>query len=243
MKRSQSLLSLIALAMFFIVSCSEETLQEVASPEETNHFFLKDETGNTAAKIEAELRMPVYEHLVSLGRNEDAENFLLTYDESGALIPNYSVSKPEKPTSNARTTANPAFNYGYHLQGTGWGYGSDISVNELPSYYEFGTTGQSRRLEAYYLILQGVDLCYESHLQGTGWQSTKCNGSITGTTGESRRMEATRIWINDGAGFVYYKSHLQGIGWESNWSFNGAVSGTTGQSRRMEALRIQFYIY
>lgn len=226
-----------------IVSCSEDT--DSIESQENEGFYLKNPNGSIVLKIEPELIRPIYKDLIATGKTDEAESFLINYNTNGEFIGD--LPKIEKPSVSLKTgnsKANPSFYYGIHLQGSGWQYGNDNSVNELPNYYTFGTTGQSRRLEAFYLILNGINICYESHLQSIGWnQGVKCNGAITGTTGQSRRMEAIKIRIDEGKGFVLYQSHLQGIGWESDWKYNGAVSGTTGQSRRLEAFRVQFYLY
>jgi hypothetical protein len=242
-KKTRSTILLIIILATLTISCSDYN-EEIETQEQT-YFFLKNETGSKVSEIEPELRIPIYEHLISLERNDDAVNFLSTYNEFGKLIPVTNDLKSQSKTSQSSNlkALTTSFNYGSHSQSIGWQYGSDNSVEVDPFYYELGTTGLGKRLEAYYLVLNGVDLYYQSHIEDIGWQSTKFNGTISGTTGQKKRMEATKIWINDGQGFVYYKSYLQDIGWESSWKFNGQISGTTGQKRRMEAFRIKFYLY
>lgn len=80
-----------------------------------------------------------------------------------------------------------------HIQNKGWVHYDNIEHDTL-----LGTKGQSLRLEAYKLKLEGVPnktLYYQSHIQDIGWETKKKNGEQSGTTGQSRRIEATRIWI------------------------------------------------
>lgn len=228
-------ITILSIVCVLVISCSKEEL-----PEEklnASSFYLKNVDGSLIDNIEPELIQPIYEDLKSIGKINEATSFLENYNDNGRYI-------GEIPDVANLKVANPGFYYGIHMQNIGWVTGNDSSVNETPSYYTFGTTGESRRLEAFYLILNGIRICYESHLQNIGWnQGVSCNGAITGTTGESRRMEAIKISLDSGVGFVLYQSHLAGTGWESGWSYNGDISGTTGQSRRLEAFRLRFLLY
>ncbi len=257
---------LCLLFVFLLVSCGKEQIQDVGTQKDT-YFHIRNVDGSVATQVEPELMNPIYEHMISLGMTAEAEKFLVTYTEEGTLIPQISelnfegrstvgaqsnspvdpnYQSLEQPITNTELEASDrtGFNYGGHNQGIGWRYGFDIDVDTDPFFYELGTTGQSRRLEAYYLILYNYGLCYQSHIQNIGWQGTKCSGEITGTTGQSKRMEATRIWLNGGPtpGFVGYQAHIQNIGWQP-WVFNGAQAGTTGQSLRLEAFRVKFYLF
>ena len=257
---------LCLLFIFLLVSCSKEEVQDVGTQD--NYFHIRNVDGSVATEVEPELMNPIYEHMLSLGMKAEAEKFLVTYTAEGTLIPQISelnfegrstagaqsnspvaldYEAPEQQpltTSDLEASDRNGFNYGGHNQNIGWLYGFDTDVDTDPFFYELGTTGQSRRLEAYFLILYNYTLCYQSHIEGIGWQSSKCNGQITGTTGQSKRMEATRIWLSAGptAGFVGYQAHIQNIGWQP-WVFNGAEAGTTGQSLRLEAFRVKFYLF
>lgn len=228
----------IALLICLLGACSEE--EQVNANEE--YFYLKNIDGEAVTHLDVELIQPIYEDLVRIGREKDAANFLNTYDQkTGNAAKHHVVTRSAKTGSNARINSN--FSYGYYVQDYAWSYGGDSPVQEDPYYYELGTVAQAKRLEAFYLLLQGVPLCYESYLQKIGWQGSQCNGEISGTTNEARRMEAIRIWITDGQGFVTYKSYLQDIGWESTWKTQGGISGTTGDSRRLEAFKLKIFLY
>ena len=108
-----------------------------------------------------------------------------------------------------------------HIQNIGWQDGEQM----------IGTVGQSLRLEAVKIDLQGVE--YRAHVQVIGWLDWVASGQVTGTTGESRRMEAIQI-----VGPVQYRAHVQDIGW-MDWVNSGETAGTVGQSKRLEAIEIK----
>jgi hypothetical protein len=75
---------------------------------------------------------------------------------------------------------------------------------------------------------------YRSHLAGTGWQSWKRDGNLSGTVGQSRRLEAIQI---DYWGEVYAKAHIEGLGWKDFGKITKeTVIGTEGKSLRLECL-------
>ncbi len=122
-----------------------------------------------------------------------------------------------------------------HVQGLGW-------VNR--SGTSFGTTGSSRRIEAFGLKLSGLPwsgkIVYQSHVQGIGWQSKKADGALSGTTGKSKRVEAVRISLEGEAAkhlSVWYRVHSQTYGW-LGWTKDGANAGTAGLSKRVEAIEV-----
>lgn len=125
-----------------------------------------------------------------------------------------------------------------HLQDTGWA--GDQSA------LEFGTTGQSRRLEAISLSVpyqpEAGGISYDVHVQDLGWMPTASDGELAGTTGESRRLEAVRISLTGdalkGNYSVWYRVHSQDYGW-LGWAHDGAEAGTTGLSKRAEAIDVQ----
>ena len=65
--------------------------------------------------------------------------------------------------------------------------------------YRFGTTGQSRRMEALSMGIVNAKgeyvkgLRYTTHLQNYSWQGYVRNGSFAGTRGMSLRLEALRF--------------------------------------------------
>ncbi len=126
-----------------------------------------------------------------------------------------------------------------HLQGVGWTGAS--------SALEFGTTGQSKRLEALRISVPNQPLAggisYEVHAQGIGRMPAAANGELAGTEGESRRLEAVRVKLTGDLaaenGFsVWYRVHSQTYGW-LGWAHDGEDAGTTGLSKRAEAIDVQ----
>ena len=107
-----------------------------------------------------------------------------------------------------------------------------------------GTTGKSRRLESMRLSLSGQPLSggieYQAHVQRTGWQGWRANGTMAGTQGKARRIEAIRICLTGQMGEqydVWYRVHVQRHGWMA-WAKNGAAAGTQGKSLRAEAVQV-----
>lgn len=108
-----------------------------------------------------------------------------------------------------------------------------------------GTTGQSKRLEAFTLSLQNNtdingSIQYRAHIQNIGWQGVKNSGEVAGTEGKSLRIEAVRIALIGELAKqydVYYRAHVQNFGWLT-WASNGAPAGSEGYSNRLEALEI-----
>ncbi|MBR3317873.1 MAG: hypothetical protein IKG21_08690 [Atopobiaceae bacterium] len=126
--------------------------------------------------------------------------------------------------------------YRTHVQTYGW---QDWVANGSTA----GTSGESKRLEAMCVRLQGVDggVTYRTHVQTYGWQDWRSNGELAGTSGESKRLEAVQIKLTGDAASAYdvwYRCHVQRYGW-MGWAKNGANAGSEGGGLRMEALQIK----
>lgn len=120
-----------------------------------------------------------------------------------------------------------------HIQDYGW-------LNKIGNGNVAGTTGQSKRMEAIKIDLNGIDgeLKYQVHVQDYGWLTENKEGQIAGTTGQSKRMEAIIINLENSSYNIKYRVHVKNIGW-MNWVEAGKVAGTTGESRRIEAIQIK----
>ncbi|MBN1776099.1 MAG: Ig domain-containing protein, partial [Clostridiales bacterium] len=106
-----------------------------------------------------------------------------------------------------------------------------------------GTIGQSKRLEAIQIKLQGIpgSIEYRTHVQDAGWQEWAANDSVSGTVGMCKRLEAIEIRLTgeaEEAYDVFYRVHAQNVGW-MGWAQNGAAAGTAGYSCRLEAIEIR----
>jgi uncharacterized protein YjdB len=129
----------------------------------------------------------------------------------------------------------PSVTYQSHVQNVGWqGWVRDGSAS--------GTSGQSLRLEAMRMKLEGVSgsIQYKTHVQNIGWMDWVSNGALSGTEGRSFRLEAIQIRLSGDAASqydIYYRVHAQNFGW-MGWAKNGASSGTAGFSYRLEAIQI-----
>ena len=132
-------------------------------------------------------------------------------------------------------TAEAGVSYRTHVQDIGW---QDYVANGTTS----GTSGQSKRLEAINIQLDGVSggIEYRTHVQDIGWQDWVQDDALSGTSGQSKRLEAIQIRLTGEATSlydVYYRVHAQNIGW-MDWAKNGESAGTAGYSYRLEAIEI-----
>jgi len=132
-------------------------------------------------------------------------------------------------------TAAAGVTYQTHVQDIGW---QDYVVNGATS----GTSGQSKRLEAIRIKLNGISggIEYKTHVQDIGWQDWVQDDALSGTSGQSKRLEAIRIRLTGEAANiydVYYRVHAQNVGW-MDWAKNGESSGTAGFSYRLEAIEV-----
>lgn len=126
-----------------------------------------------------------------------------------------------------------------HVENVGWQ--NSVSAPQL-----FGTTGQSKRLEALELRLgedaAGLgDIIYQSHVENIGWQSAVKTGEVSGTTGQSKRLEAINLRLTAELAThfdIYYRAHVENYGW-LGWTKNGGNAGTEGLSLRLEAIEVQ----
>ena len=150
------------------------------------------------------------------------------YEDMGGtkeVSASFVVSAPALPIS-----------YDAHNQSVGWKApsGSDGS--------SAGITGESKRLEAIRVKVEGGSVEYRSHVQGTGWESSwATDGAVSGTEGQSKRIEAIQIRLSEDLSkkgyHVWYRTHVQTHGW-LGWACDGQPAGTTGASKRAEAYEV-----
>lgn len=130
--------------------------------------------------------------------------------------------------------------YQTHVQTDGWL--DTVSDGEIS-----GTTGQSRRVEAFRIELQNADnqdIRYRAHVQYIGWQDYVNSGEQAGTTKQSKQIEAVQIQLQGKTAEtydIYYRVHSAGYGWLA-WTKNNDIAGTTGLGRRIEAMQIQLLL-
>ena len=155
------------------------------------------------------------------------------------------VVLPQGEFPEGYSASEPAFktveiSYSSHVQDYG-----DISgtSSSLTKQLNLGTTGKSKRLEAFSIVLgKYVDggISYSAHIQDIGWQEKKSDGELSGTEGQSKRLEAVKISLTgkvaDGHS-VWYRVHAQDYGW-LGWAKDGEKAGTEGLSKRLEAVQV-----
>ena len=134
--------------------------------------------------------------------------------------------------------AEPSVSYRTHVQRIGWQ--DPVSDGAMS-----GTQGQSKRLEAIEITVQGADdlgVRYMTHVQTYGWETAwRENGEMSGTSGQAKRLEAIRIELTgtDAQYFdIWYCVHAQHFGW-LDWAKNGEEAGTAGYAYRLEGIKIK----
>lgn len=133
-----------------------------------------------------------------------------------------------------------AVSYSAHVQTYGWQYNYTEDSN---STITIGTTGQSKRLEAFTLSYKGIatnELTYAAYVSGTGQQAEVTQGQMAGTTGASRRIESVHFNLSGSAAQTYdiwYRVHVSSVGW-LGWASNGAEAGTQTISAPIEAIQV-----
>lgn len=174
--------------------------------------------------------------IIDLSKDKDGGAYV-TALSPGVVTVTVSVYGIE--TSCTITVKEPQVSASAHVQTYGWqNYG--LSPNLI------GTTGESKRMEAVTLYLDGISaedggIEYQSHVQNIGWQDWAKDGTMSGTTGEAKRLEAIRIRLYGEVAKkydVYYRVHAQQFGW-LGWAKNGEPAGTAAYSYRLEALQVQ----
>lgn len=141
-------------------------------------------------------------------------------------------------SNNTSTVKDASISYSVHVQDIGWM--STVSDNTIA-----GTTGQSKRLEAFKINLSNGSytgtIQGSGHVQDIGWMNYVDAGQIIGTQGQNKRLESIKLRLTGTLANkynIYYRVHQQDIGW-TGWVANDAESGVTGQSKRIEAIQIK----
>ncbi|MDD8048051.1 MAG: glucosaminidase domain-containing protein [Thomasclavelia sp.] len=107
-----------------------------------------------------------------------------------------------------------------------------------------GTTGQSKKLEAFKINLDtgsyGGGINYQAHVSNVGWQTARSSGQTAGIEG-SNQIEAIKISLTGNISNyydIYYRVHTSKIGW-LGWTKNGASAGTTSFGLSAEAIEVK----
>jgi len=127
--------------------------------------------------------------------------------------------------------------YSSHVSDVGW-------TSYVKNGDTSGTTGKSRRVEAYKIKLNsrlGGSVSYKSYIAKRGWSSETSNDASSGTTGLSRSLEAIQVKLTgDISNYynVYYRVHVSNIGWMA-WASNGQAAGCLNTNQQIEAIQIK----
>ena len=171
--------------------------------------------------------------------NLPLENIVRHFDASGKICPqSFSANNWAKWFEFKSKILIPNIDFKIdmfaHIQDLG--NVNTTGINEC----SMGTVGQSKRIEAIAINIDGVDLDYKTHIQNIGDINGQSEGQIEGTMGQSKRLEAITINVKSiPQGYkLQYQAHVQNIGWQ-DWKNSGELAGTERQSLRMESLKIR----
>ena len=155
----------------------------------------------------------------------------LAENAEGMTVDNFSIKAYGVPVEDPELSVS----YNAHCQTYGWDAPSGTNGTTA------GTTGESKRLEAFTATVGGANIAYRSHVQGIGWESEWAHDGVpSGTTGEGRRLEAIQMNLEGAAAEthdVWYRVHAQTFGW-LGWAKAGEPAGTAGMSKRLEAFEV-----
>jgi uncharacterized protein YjdB/cytoskeletal protein RodZ len=138
-------------------------------------------------------------------------------------------------------TSRPILSLAVHTQSHGWWPTATGGMMQ-------GTTGQSKRLEAFQMnLLPGTDgeepqgyITADSQGFNGIWQGWSAPGKTTGVVGKSQPLQALRIKLVGKVAQqydVYYRVYVQSYGW-LDWVKNGQLAGTISQNKRIEAMQV-----
>ncbi len=119
--------------------------------------------------------------------------------------------------------------YKAHVQSDGW---QDWKFDGATA----GTTGQSKRMEAF-RIDYDKPVYAKVHVESVGWidYGQIDINTVIGTTGESKRLECICLKCDT----IKYRVHIEGTGWTCWTKADGiATLGSVGMSQRIEAIEI-----
>ena len=154
----------------------------------------------------------------------------------------YVVKKSEPAPSNSGSIGAAYYTgtnvrYSAHCQSYGW-------RKEVKNGATAGTTGKSKRLEAFTARLSGGTITgginYSSFVAGSGWQNDVSNNAVSGTMGQSRAVQAIRVSLSGHAAAVYdvwYRVHISTAGW-LGWARNYEVAGAPNTGKDVQAIEI-----
>ena len=175
--------------------------------------------------------------------NYNGDFALWQYSENGAVSGisgnvdiNYLIGSPADHGSDV--SENFGVGYQAYLQDNGW-------QNKVENGTSAGTTGQSKRIEAFKINLQNQDVSgsieYRAHVADIGWQDYVSESAIAGTIGKNKQIEAISVKLTGEMADkydIYYRVHAADFGW-LGWAKNGENAGSEGYDKQVEAFQVQ----
>lgn len=220
---------------------SEKNVELNSENKENSEELLDDKSDNSQSKNDSEKNNTteeVIEKEENKEINEDETTEIKKSNKKALDENSNNVDENVVETTKSRSAAvlNPSVQYKAHVQNVGWqSWKKDSEIA--------GTTGQSLRVEALKINIEGFDssvsIKYQVHIQNIGWQSWKTNGELAGTEGQALRLEALKIKLVSADDYsIMYRTHVENIGWQ-DWRYDGEIAGTEGMSYRIEAIQIK----
>lgn len=210
-------------------------------------FQFVDPEGSFLTEEEYIARKNSVEELPAEVISEPEPEEIETEEETEADIAAEESVEGEEPASEMQTfstfsrmatvSQTPSVVYSTHVQSHGW-------MPELRDGAMSGTSGQSKRIEAIKIGIDGIQdlgISYSTHVQSLGWTNAVSNHQVSGTVGSSKRVEAIKMNLTGKQSHnydIYYRVHVEKFGW-LGWSINGEPAGTEGLARRIEAIEIK----
>ena len=131
-------------------------------------------------------------------------------------------------------------------------YSSNTSITDAGAKVTVTGKGNFTGTTTKGFSIKGMTISYASYVQGTGWQSMREEGKLSGTVGEGKRVEALQVSLVNNTGYtgsLVYQAQVQKTGWQAEKTVRstgtsatpstGPLCGTTGQSLRLETLRFK----
>lgn len=135
-----------------------------------------------------------------------------------------------------RVGENISVKYESYVQDAGW-------IEKVSNGATSGTTGKSKRLEAFTVSLENnprVNVSYSAYVEGSGWQNFANEPDVAGIAGKGKKLEAIKIKLDGGFQdlyHIYYRLHVAQMGW-LDWSMDGNPNGTKDYGYQVEAMEV-----
>ena len=118
--------------------------------------------------------------------------------------------------------------------------GSGVTSTTGINTCKIGTIGQSKRLEAFSMTIDGIDFNISTHEQTIGDTAIVGEGAVVGKIGMGKRIEGITINVlSIPTGYkLQYRANIQNLGL-TTWMDSGTYCGTKDKALRVEEIEVQ----